>query len=267
MNLDMSRVRAVIRKELREYRRNRFIIGTMAAFPVVFLSIPLISVLTLSSTAPSSTVKGLVGTALLLMLVIPAFAPAVISAYSIVGERDQGTLEPVLTTPIRRTELLLGKGVAMILPTLAVTYAVQAVFYITVRVAATHTVVSPIFQAPLVLAEVLYAPLLAGSAIWIGLAISARASDVRIAQQLSTFSTFPVIGLTLLITVQVIHPTVLTAIAFGIGLLLIDAGAWRLAARMFDRERLVRGQPAKRGGRRSHAASVPPGGGPTCNHF
>lgn len=61
MNLDMSRVRAVIRKELREYRRNRFIIGTMAAFPVVFLSIPLISVLTLSYTAPSSTVKGLVG--------------------------------------------------------------------------------------------------------------------------------------------------------------------------------------------------------------
>jgi ABC-type Na+ efflux pump permease subunit len=194
-----------------------------------------------------STVKSLVGTAALLMLVIPAFAPAVISAYSVVGERDQGTLEPVLTTPIRRTELLLGKGVAVILPTLAVTYAVQAVFYIIVRAAATEAVVSSVFQAPLVLAEVLYAPLLAGWAIWIGLAISARAGDVRIAQQLSTFASFPVLGLTVLISFQVIHPTLLTAIAFGLGLLLIDAGAWRFAARMFDRERLVSGQPTKRG--------------------
>ncbi|MGO9972917.1 MAG: hypothetical protein ACLP01_08945 [Solirubrobacteraceae bacterium] len=64
MNIDLSRVRAVIRKELREYRRNRFIIGTMAAFSVVFLSNPLISVLTLSSTAPNSTVKSSVGAAL-----------------------------------------------------------------------------------------------------------------------------------------------------------------------------------------------------------
>ena len=51
---------------------------------------------------------------------------------------------------------------------------------------------------------------------------------------------------------QVIHPTLLTAIAFGIGLLLIDAGAWRLAARMFDRERLVRGQPTKHFSRGNH---------------
>jgi ABC-2 family transporter protein len=121
MNLDTSRVRAVIRKELREYRRTRFIVWTMAALPVLFLIVPLINVLTLSATASSSSVKGVVGAALL-FVIIPVDVPTVIAAYSVVGERDQGTLEPLLTTPIRRTELLLGKGLAAIPSSVAVTY-------------------------------------------------------------------------------------------------------------------------------------------------
>jgi ABC-type Na+ efflux pump permease subunit len=99
----------------------------MAVFPVLSPIVPMISVLTLSATAPSSTVNGLVRTALLFLLIIPSGTPAVIAAYSVVGEGDQGTLEPALTTPIRRTELLLGKGLAAILPTLGVTYALLAI--------------------------------------------------------------------------------------------------------------------------------------------
>ena len=46
------------------------------------------------------------------MLAIPALVPAALASCSIVGERLQGTLEPVLATPIRREELLLGKALA-----------------------------------------------------------------------------------------------------------------------------------------------------------
>jgi hypothetical protein len=49
---------------------------------------------------------------LLYILAIPVLVPAVLAAYSVVGERLQGTLEPVLGTPIRREELLLGKALA-----------------------------------------------------------------------------------------------------------------------------------------------------------
>ncbi len=35
-----------------------------------------------------------------------------------------GTLEPVLTTPIRREEFLLGKALAALIPSLAIAYAV-----------------------------------------------------------------------------------------------------------------------------------------------
>ena len=33
---------------------------------------------------------------------IPLFVPALMGAYSVVGEREQGTLEPVLTAPLPR---------------------------------------------------------------------------------------------------------------------------------------------------------------------
>jgi hypothetical protein len=40
----------------------------------------------------------------------PVLVPATMSAFSVVGEREQGTLEPVLTTPVSRSELLTGKA-------------------------------------------------------------------------------------------------------------------------------------------------------------
>ena len=53
---------------------------------------------------------------LLYMLGIPAIVPAVVAATPVVGEREQGTLEPVLTTPICREEFLLAKDLAVIVP-------------------------------------------------------------------------------------------------------------------------------------------------------
>jgi ABC-2 type transport system permease protein len=91
------------------------------------------------------------------------------------------------------------------------------------------------------LAEVFFIPLLAGWAIWIGLAISSKASDIRVAQQLSTLAGLPPVALTLLLSFQVIDSTfLLTASLAGI-LLMIDCAAYLLVSKLFDRERLVTG--------------------------
>jgi ABC-2 type transport system ATP-binding protein len=47
MNVSSRRVRAIVRKELREYRHNGFIIWTMAIFPLIFLIQPLVVVFAL----------------------------------------------------------------------------------------------------------------------------------------------------------------------------------------------------------------------------
>ena len=246
MSIDRDRVLAVMRKELREFRRNRFIIWTMAVLPLIFLLIPMINVFTLSPTASIAAVHAVVGSALLLMLLVPVIVPATIAAYSVVGEREQGTLEPLLTTPIRREELLLGKALAAIIPSVAIAYALFALFIIGVRVDTTSAVVSDVWQAPLFIAQLLFAPLLAAWSIWIGMAISARSSDVRVAQQLGTLASLPALGLTALISFRVIDPTVTLAIGLGIAFVLIDVVAWRIASAMFDRERLILGKASTR---------------------
>ena len=104
------------------------------------------------------------------MLGIPALVPAAVAAYAVVGERQQGTLEPVLTTPIRREEFLLGKALAALVPSVAIAYAVYAFFLACVELFAPPAVASALLRGPDLLAQLLFTPLLAGWSIWIGIA-------------------------------------------------------------------------------------------------
>jgi ABC-2 type transport system permease protein len=246
VSIDPGRVRAVFRKELRQFRRNRAIVVTMGILPVLFLTGPMISIFSQTASSSSSTVRGVVASALLLMLIVPVILPAAISAYSVVGERDQGTLEPLLTTPVSRGELMLGKGSAAVLPAVAVTYVLYAAFVVAVRLWAAHAVFSDVWQAPQILVEVLFAPLLATWSVCVGMAISVRSADVRVAQQLSTLASLPPLGLALLITFRVIAPTVLSAVAIGLAFVVLDCLACWGAAMMLDRERLIVGRRAPR---------------------
>jgi ABC-type transport system involved in multi-copper enzyme maturation permease subunit len=169
------RVRAVIRKELREYRRNKFVIGTMVALPLLFLILPLGSLISIKPDAPAGAIKALVGSQSLTMFLVPLILPTVIAAYALIGEREQGTLEPVLTTPIRHQELLLGKALAAVIPTVAVSYALFGAFVTVIRVAAAKPVVNLVWQPSQIVAILLFAPLVAAFSIWVGLAISVRA--------------------------------------------------------------------------------------------
>ncbi len=253
MRLDAIRIRAVVRKELRDYRRNRFVVVTMAVVPLIFLALPTIDIFLIPASTSSTALDKRLGLSLLYMLLIPVLVPATLSAYSVVGEREQGTLEPLLTTPIRREEFILGKAAAVMIPTLAIAYTVFGVFLACVWLFANSVVASAVFhQGPVLLAQVLFTPLLAGWAVWVGLAVSSRASDVRVAQQLATLASLPPLAVTALLAVGVIHPTFTLAVALAVALLAIDVLAWRVVSAMFDRERLVTGgksvsaRPARR---------------------
>lgn len=244
MNQSAIRIRAVMRKEFREYRRNRFIIYTMGTLPLVFTALPVISLFSISSTAPPVVVRTQVAVTLLLLLVIPVVLPATIAAYSVIGERDQGTLEPLLTTPISREEFLLGKSLAATIPTVAVAYVFFIVLVVAIRYGASSYVAYEVWQPSWFLAELLFAPLLAVWSVWVGTAISARSSDVRVAQQLGTLASLPALVLPLLMSLRIFKPSATVAISIAVVLAIIDVGAWRIVSKMFDRERLITGTSA-----------------------
>ncbi len=238
-NLNMARVRAIARKEFRDYRRNRFVVFTMAVAPVVFVTWALISILAISAAEPSSALDTSVGLTMLFLLLVPATVPATIAAYSVVGEPEQGTLEPVLTTPVTNGEFLVGKALAALVPTLAISYAIFGVVLACVELFAHPAVSSAVFRAPLLLALALFTPLIAGWSILVGIAVSARSRDVRVAQQIATLASFPAVGVTALMSFDVIPQSLAVALGLAAGLLVIDSLGWRVVSAMFDRERLV----------------------------
>lgn len=241
MSFSWARVGAILQKELRDYRRNRFVIYTMAFLPVIFVIAPTIQILTIKASVSSAMLDTRLGISLLYMLIIPAIVPATLAAYSVVGEREQGTLEPVLITPIRREELLVGKALAVLVPTLGIAYAVFGIFLGIAAIFAQPGVASAVFEGSHLLVQLLFTPLLAGWSIWAGIAISARSVDVRAAQQLGTLASLPPLAIVGLMSFNVITPTLGLALGLAAALLIVDVLGWRAVAAMFDRERLVTG--------------------------
>ncbi len=245
--LDTTRVLTVMRKELLDYRRTRAIVVTMMIFPFFFLVEPIISIFIAAPSGSSASLVKFVTFPLLYLLLIPTVMPSTLAAYSVVGEKEQGTLEPLLTTPLRTNELILGKAAAVMAPTLVLSYVLYGLFLLAVQLFAHPALASAVFHdGPVLLALFLFAPLVAGWAIVVGLAVSVRANEVRVAQQLGALASFPIIAVVLLMAVGVITPTFEVALVFAVGILVIDVRALRIVSRMFDRERLVTGTKATR---------------------
>jgi ABC-type Na+ efflux pump permease subunit len=231
------RIKAILFKELREYRRNgQMFIYATAVLPLVFIIQPLIAVFSLNSQSSGALHHE---HSLIYMLAIPVLVPASLAAYSVVGERTQGTLEPILATPIRREELLLAKALASFLPSVVVAYVVFGLYVGIVELFVTHAVASAVIRPSDVIAQVIFTPLLASWSIWVGIGLSSRSADPRTAQQFSILASLPIVAVTSLVSFNVIHPVLKIAVAFAVALLILSRIGWRVASSLFDRERLI----------------------------
>lgn len=238
MNVPVTRMLALYSKEFREYRRNRSIVATMAVIPLGIVFFPLIEVLAAPASAASALLKG---DPLVILLGIPAILPSILAGYAIVGEREQGTLEPMLTTPIQRGELLLAKALAALVPTLVVAYVVYALFLTITRLFAQPAIAAAVLQGPDLLVQILFTPLIALLSIWVAIGISTRSSDVRVAQQLAAITGFPTLLVAYLAAFNVIPATLGVALVIATALLILDGIGWRIVSALFDRERLITG--------------------------
>ena len=234
--MSRRRVAAIVRKEMRDLRRNGNVVYAMVVLPLVFLIQPVIQVFTIPSAASAALHRE---HTLVYMLAVPALVPAALAAYSIVGEKVQGTLEPLLSTPVQRRELILGKALAVFVPSVVIAYLVFAAYIAVVEIFAAPGVAPAVVQGPEVVAQVVFTPLLAGWSIWVGMAISARSSDVRTAGQLSILVSLPTVAVTSLVAFNVIPADTRVALAFGLGLLVLNRLGLRAASFVFDRERLI----------------------------
>jgi energy-coupling factor transporter ATP-binding protein EcfA2 len=67
-------------------------------------------------------------------IIVASAVPAGMSSYSIVGEKVEKSLEPLLATPATDGEILLGKSLASFLPSIGATYLGAVVFMVLIDV-------------------------------------------------------------------------------------------------------------------------------------
>ncbi len=256
----MNIIRMILHKEWVEIRQQRGLMLSIILPTILFALLPAVLMyvarlggqVNLGNVTPSdlSKIIGIAGLTQaevlqamigkqfsVLYLLLPIILPSVIAAYSIVGEKTSHTLEPLLATPVHVWELLVGKSLIALLPSLIATWLCGAVFIITTAFFALSrqvfwAVVSPAWLVVLLL----WTPLLALIAIAVMVAISSRVNDPRTAQQVSAWAVIPFLALFYGQLFGLIVLGITFALLVSLVLVLLVVLTFWIATRLFQRE-------------------------------
>ena len=230
-------------KDLRTIRQRRTLMLTIVLTPLL-LSLLFSAVVQYAvSSSPSlrlSDIAGLLDAFAFWFVIIGAILPPPIASYSIVGEKVEKSLEPLLATPVSDGEILLGKSIAAFLPTILATYAGAAIYMISVDrslYGMAGYLYYPNWEMAVIL--LLLAPLTALLSIEMNVIASARVSDVRSASQLGSvvFAPFIVVYIAGEIGVITLDTTTLLIISAFFAVLAVVM--FFVSTRTFQREEIL----------------------------
>lgn len=251
----------IIKKEFDEVVKNKYILTTMASFPLVFsVLIPLLylfalpvnvswpDVATFKALVPGSAVMTprqvliafIVQSNLPFYLMMPSVIPTLISSYSIVGEKKCGTLEPLLATPVSTNDILLGKTLAAVIPSVAITWLSFFIYAVLV-----DSMTYGIFGYALVpnmlwlLAITVTAPLFAIMSVYLSIVVSSRMSDIRAAQQVSAVFVIPLMGIFILELFGYVSLTTEVVLLLSVAIAVVDLFLVKASVKVFKREEIL----------------------------
>lgn len=129
-------------------------------------------------------------------VILAAYVPTPIASYTLVGEKVEKSLEPLLATPTTDAEILLGKALAAFLPSVVAVIGGATVFMIlmdTVAYNTLHYYYFPDWNTGLVLLVIV--PLVTFASIQVNVIVSSRVTDVRSGQQIGIITVLPFAGI------------------------------------------------------------------------
>ena len=174
-----------------------------------------------------------------MLVLIPVTSSMSLAAYSVVGEKQARTLEPLLVTPITTFELLGAKVLGAFLPSIALT-AVSYIVYVLMTVIFARPGVAGILLGARSIATVfVLGPLAALAALQMAVCVSSRVNDARTAQQIGVLVILPIPGLLVGQLFGALTLSVPVIASIALGLLAINAGLIWLTIALFDRETIL----------------------------
>lgn len=266
--IDRRRVWALVRKDWRELMRSKQIIAPLVIIPLLFVVVTPTAVILLGNNPViASSITGLqtfldklprgivpVGYsaeqtmvyAVIVyfmapfFLIIPVMVASITASSSIVGEKERRTIEGLLYTPLTDRELVLGKVLASVIPSIGIAWASFLVYTIVVNSLGGPVLDGLFFPTwtwiVIVLALV---PLIAFLATSLIVAVSGRSTTMQGAQGAAVLIVLPVVGIVVSQASGLMLFDTSVAVASAIALLVVDAVVFALVAGNIRRERIL----------------------------
>jgi len=177
---------------------------------------------------------------LMIFIIIPATLPTIIATYSIVGEKNNRSLEPLLATPTTDGELLAGKIFSSFLPSIGATLLAFTLGVVLLDIVLIPKVgYPPLPNLTWILSIVLLAPTACLMSVLACVLVSSKVSDVRAAQQLGGFIVMPVVLLMVGVLAGFIFLSPVMIFVFAGLYGCLDLGLFFFAKAIFNREAIL----------------------------
>ena len=259
----MTKIGAIILKEWREVFKNKFVLFTVSFLPLMITAIPLgilyftggsedFAGMSTADLPPAfGTLCGeleggdcmlyyIVTQFILLFMMVPVIIPMTVASYSIVGEKTTRTLEPLLATPVSTLEILIGKGLAGVIPAVITTWGGYLIYAVGAHIMVKNPdVVNKLFDPLWMIAIFVVGPLLSIMGVSIAVMVSSRVNDPRVAEQISGVFVLPVVGLFLGQTTGIILVNQQFILWMAAGLIVLDSVLVYFAVQIFQRETIL----------------------------
>ncbi len=195
----MKKVWLILSKELKDIFLQRALISSLCVIPLLLillsgyvlyntqasrLSISSGGQTDLSSAANTELTVG--NLFRMYLLVEPIFIPGIIAAYSIVGEKNSRTLEPLLATPLQTWQLLMAKSLSAMLPAIAITWISAGLYIAELAFFTVPGVLGQIITPAYLILLILTAPMLTLTPVALTVMASSRFNEPRTAAQASS---------------------------------------------------------------------------------
>jgi ABC-2 type transport system permease protein len=240
--MDLETVWTIAAKDLSVVRRKKSIFYAIILLPL-FVSVGLPGVIWLverRASIPDADLMNLMNAFAFFFVIVACIIPTGIASYSIVGEKVEKSLEPLLATPARDSEIFLGKSLAAFLPTITAIYACGALFMGLMN-ALTYGQLGHLFYPNWTVASImlLVVPLAIIFSVELSILISSRVNDIRTANSLGGIAVMPFGGIYVSAEIGLISLNTSNLLLLSAVLLVADAGLFYLCRAIFRREEIL----------------------------
>lgn len=241
--MKLSKVWIIAEKDFAIFRKKKSIIYSVALFPLfVSISLPLIVqfIGSKSGGIPAEALPTVLNAYSLFFITGAVTLPTAIASYSLVGEKVQKSIEPLLATPTTEREILLGKSIPAFLLPIAALY-IGAVIFMVLIDSLTYSTLGyfyfPNWSMGIIMA--LVAPLGSILAIEFDILVSSRVSDVRAAQQLGGIVALPFVGIYVLAEASIFSLEGSNLLIISASLVAIDVILFYISEGLFRSEKIL----------------------------